>query len=48
MAEYTEKILWSNSSPKDLKVKEAPDSMLEWVVSAEAARALNIALPKII
>ena len=48
MAYYVDRILWHSASPSSLKVAGALDDDFEWVVSAEAAKALNIQIPKVI
>jgi ABC-type uncharacterized transport system substrate-binding protein len=48
MAEYVNQILWHDAEPSSLKVKEAGDDAFEWVVSSEAAKALNIKIPRVI
>ena len=48
MAEYVNEILWPSGKPGALKVKEVGDDAFEWVVSSEAAKALNIKIPKVI
>jgi ABC-type uncharacterized transport system substrate-binding protein len=48
VAEHADQILWQGISPKNLKVKEAPDDAFEWVVSKEVAEALRIKLPHLI
>ncbi len=48
MADYVEQILWRSAQPSALKVKDAGDGDFAWVVSREAAKALNIKLPHVI
>jgi ABC-type uncharacterized transport system substrate-binding protein len=48
VAEHVDQIVWQNVNPKSLKLKEAGDDAFEWVVSKDAARALNLKLPRII
>jgi ABC-type uncharacterized transport system substrate-binding protein len=45
--DYVDQILWRNVTAGTLKVKDAPDDAFEWVVSREAAKALNITIPDI-
>jgi ABC-type uncharacterized transport system substrate-binding protein len=47
-AEHVDQILWSNAKAGSLKVKTADDDTFEWVVSGDAAKALNIKLPHVI
>ena len=48
MADYVDRILWHSAQPSSLKVKEAGAGAFEWVISSEAASALNIQVPKVI
>jgi len=47
-APYVDRILWRNAKPASLAIIQAADDTFEWVVSAAAAKALNIKLPKTI
>ncbi len=48
VAGHVDQILWQGISPKNLKVREAPDDAFEWVVSKEVAEHLRIKLPHLI
>jgi ABC-type uncharacterized transport system substrate-binding protein len=48
MADYVDKILWHSAQPSSLKVTEAGANDFEWVISGDAAKALNIQVPKVI
>jgi ABC-type uncharacterized transport system substrate-binding protein len=48
MAHYVDRILWHSAQPSSLKVTEAGAGDFEWVISSEAASALNIQVPKVI
>lgn len=48
MAGYVDKILWGYTNPGALPVEAAGDDAFEWAVSREAAKALNIELPRVI
>lgn len=45
-AKHVDRILWRNAKATKLAVESAPDDAFEWAVSQEAARALNIKLPR--
>jgi ABC-type uncharacterized transport system substrate-binding protein len=48
MADYVAKILWKKAKPSALKVTAAGGDAFEWLVSSQAAKALNISLPHLI
>lgn len=48
MADYVDRILWRSAEPASLKIADAAASDFEWAVSSEAAKALNIGLPRVI
>lgn len=48
MADCVNQILWDSAKPSALKIKTLDDDAFEWVVSREAAKALNIKLPHLI
>jgi ABC-type uncharacterized transport system substrate-binding protein len=48
MADYVDRILWRAAPLKSLKVTEAGDEHFEWLVSSNAATALNIRLPQVV
>ncbi len=47
-APYVDRILWRNAKPGSFKIIKAADDAFEWIVSADAAKALNIKLPSTI
>jgi ABC-type uncharacterized transport system substrate-binding protein len=47
-ARYVDKILWGKTRAGTLAVIEAGEDAFEWVVSADAARALNIKLARMV
>jgi ABC-type uncharacterized transport system substrate-binding protein len=48
MAEYVDHILWGLAEPRALKVANAGTDDFEWVVSSEAAKALNVGIARVI
>lgn len=47
-AGHVDQILWHDVIPGTLKVMDAPDRAFEWAVSSEAAKTLNIKVPRVI
>jgi ABC-type uncharacterized transport system substrate-binding protein len=47
-AEHVDQILWGNAKAASRKVTDAADDAFVWALSSEAARALNIEIPRVI
>jgi ABC-type uncharacterized transport system substrate-binding protein len=48
MADYVDQILWHSAEPRSLKFSDAGADDFKWMISREAAGALNIRLPEVI
>ena len=48
MADYVDQIVWHSAAPRSLKFTDAEIDDFKWVISREAAQALNIRLPDMV